>query len=61
MTEKLGELWCVEYDIIEEGYIKLAESRGVDAGHNNVQVSAEPFKLKYVRAGRAERVLGGGR
>jgi hypothetical protein len=32
--------------LIEEDYIKTGESRGFDAGHEVVQVFADPFELK---------------
>ena len=33
MTNELNKLWCVKYDLIEEGYFQVAESRGIDASH----------------------------
>ena len=45
-TDELDELWCVEYDLIEEGDIQLDELRGVDTGQEIVQVFADPFELK---------------
>jgi hypothetical protein len=42
----LNELWCVEYDIIEEGYIQVVESRSIDACYEVVYVSIVPFEIQ---------------
>jgi hypothetical protein len=47
----LDELWCVKYDSIEEGYIQLAELRGIDAGHDDLQVFGDPFEPKTYESG----------
>ena len=31
--DELGESWAVKIDLIEEGYIRSIELRGVDEGH----------------------------
>ena len=46
VTDESDQLWCVEYDIIEKGYIQMVELRGIDAGHEFVQVSADPLEQK---------------
>jgi hypothetical protein len=43
-SDELDELWCVEYDVIEKGYIQVVESRGIDASHEVVQVFADPLE-----------------
>ena len=57
MTDKSGELWCDEYDIIEEGYIQASESRGINTGHEDLQVFTTPSERKIVenREGSAYR------
>jgi hypothetical protein len=50
-ADELAELWCIEYDVIEEGYFKVAESRGIDVGHEVVQVFAVPFEVKGCKNG----------
>jgi hypothetical protein len=42
----LDELWCVEYYLIEKGYTQPVELRDINAGHEALQVSADPFKHK---------------
>jgi hypothetical protein len=48
----LGELYCVEYDVIEKYYKQPVESRGIDAGHQIVQVLADFFKPKIGKSGK---------
>jgi hypothetical protein len=55
----LGKLGAVEIDLIEENYVQIAESRGIDAGHKVIQIFTDSSELKYVRVGRIERVGGG--
>ena len=43
MTDESDELWCVEFNFIEESYVQLDESRGIDMGHKVVQVFANPL------------------
>ena len=45
-TDASGKEWSIETDLIEESYIQAAESRGIDAGHEVLQIFAEPFKPK---------------
>ena len=56
-TDELHELWCVKYDIIEEGYVQNGELRGIDAGHKVLQILADPLKRKLCESGedRASR------
>ena len=45
-------MWCVRYDLIEEGYnTKGGELRGIDAGHDVLQVFADPFKHQLCENG----------
>jgi hypothetical protein len=44
-------MWCVEYGIIEEDYIQLVESRGIDVAHEVVQVFGVPFEPKICENG----------
>ena len=53
-------MWCVEYDIIEEGHIEAIESGGIDEGHEGVQVFAEPFEPKFCES-RKDRACRGRR
>jgi hypothetical protein len=48
-ADELDELRCVEYDVIEKGYMQVAESRGIDVGHEVVQVFAVPFEVKICK------------
>jgi hypothetical protein len=50
-------LWGDEYDIIEEPYIRVSESRGIDGGHEDFQVFTTPYEHKIVenREGSAYR------
>ena len=44
-TDKLlDEVWCVECDLVEEGYGQMEETGGVDAGHEIFQIFADPFE-----------------
>jgi hypothetical protein len=62
VTDESDQLWCVEYDIVEKGYRQVVKLRGIDAGHEVVQIFAGPLEQKKkVRTGRTERVEGGGR
>ena len=48
---ELGELWNVEYELMEEGYPDGVEQRGIDPGHDVVQVFADPLELKTSESG----------
>jgi hypothetical protein len=50
-TDELDGLWCVEYNLIEEGYIQPPKSRGIDAGHEVLQVLADPFEPQKAEKG----------
>jgi hypothetical protein len=39
-------LWHVEYDIIEEGYARVMELRGIDEGQKVLQILADPLEIK---------------
>ena len=43
-TDELDELWRVEHGIIREGYVQGVELRGIDAGHEVLQVFADAFE-----------------
>ena len=49
--DESDQLRYVEHDIIEEGYIQFVESRGIDAGHEIVQVFAVPFEVEICENG----------
>ena len=49
--DKLHELWHVEYDIIEEYYIQVVELRGIDAGHEVLQIFADSLETKQYESG----------
>ena len=51
MTDESGQLWCVEYDIIEKVYSQVVELRRIDAGHEVVQIFADPLELKICETG----------
>jgi hypothetical protein len=57
-TDKLDQLWRVEYDIIEEGYRLFIELRGINAGHQVVQVPADPFEPKICENGKGRACRG---
>ena len=43
----LEDLWCVEYDLIEEGYMHFAESRNIDLGQDLLQIFAGALEKNY--------------
>jgi hypothetical protein len=45
-TDKLVELWCVEYDLIKEGYVQFVKSRGIDPGQDHLQIFAGSFEFE---------------
>lgn len=47
-TDELDKMWVVEisYLIIEEGYGQAEESRGIDPGHNILQIICDTLKIK---------------
>jgi hypothetical protein len=57
-TDEFGELWCVKYDIIEEGYSQGVELRGINEGHNDLQVFANPFETQLCESGEDSACLG---
>ena len=50
--DELGESWAVEIDLIEERYIRVDESRGVDTGHEVLQIFGNAFEMKSVESGK---------
>ena len=43
---ELGELWSVEYKLLEGGYLNRVKQRGIDPGHEDLQIFTDPFELK---------------
>ena len=44
-------MWCVEYELIEEGYIQIVESRGIDPGQDLLDIFAGPSELNMSEIG----------
>jgi hypothetical protein len=42
-ADEFAKLGCVEFDLIVEGHVQRVESRGIDAGHEVLQVFTVPF------------------
>ena len=60
-NDKLDELWCLEYDLNEEGY-RPKESRGASMGvMRSPKYSQTPLNRNFVRPRRTERARGDGR
>jgi hypothetical protein len=51
-TDKLREVWSVEYQLMEEGYIQIAEHRGINECHEILQIFADPFEPKICESGQ---------
>jgi hypothetical protein len=45
-------LCCVGYNIIEEDYVQGVESRGIDAGHEVVQIFGDPLEGEISENGK---------
>jgi hypothetical protein len=45
-------MWCVEYDIIEEGHRQVVKSRGIDAGPKVLQIFGDPLEPKISENGK---------
>ena len=60
-TEELGELWSVEYELMEECYIQLVwlSRRALIRVTGSSKYSLTPMNVNLVRAGRTEHVGGG--
>ena len=58
MTDELDQLCYVEY--IEKGYIQLIELRGIDAGHEVLQIFADPSVIKRCENGEDRACRGRG-
>ena len=56
-SDELDKLWCVENNIIEEGYVQQDELRGIDAGYKVVQVFADPIEVKIFETGKDRACL----
>ena len=50
-TDELGELWCVEYDLIEEGHTHFVELKGIDTGQDHLQIFAGTFESNFGETG----------
>ena len=64
VPRELGELWNVEYELMEEGYPDRVKQRGIDPGFRATRssdYSLTPWNSKRVRAGMTMPVGGGGR
>ena len=51
VTDELEELWRVECDLFEDGYIHYVESRGIDAGQDLLQIFAGHFEYNFGETG----------
>ena len=51
MTDELGEMGSVKYQVMEEGYLQVVEHRGIDPGHKVVQIFASPFDVQLNKNG----------
>ena len=50
-ADELNELWYVDYNIIERGYMQGLELRGIDAGHDILKVYDDPLEPKICESG----------
>jgi len=51
-TDELEELWWVECDMIEEGYIQIVGSRGIDASQDHLQIFGVPSESNFDETGK---------
>ena len=51
---ELGELWDIEYELIEKGYPDRVKQRSIDLGHEVFHVVADPSELKTSESGEDE-------
>ena len=58
VTDELVEFWSVEINIFKEHGQKLVKSRGIDLGHEALQVFADSFELVLPWLGSARLRLG---
>jgi len=49
--DELGESGAVEIDLIEERYIRGAELRGVDTGHEFLKIFGSAFETEFIESG----------
>jgi hypothetical protein len=54
----LGESWAVKIDFVEKSYIHFVELRGVDVGHEFLQIFGNAFESKFVES-REDRAFWG--
>ena len=50
-SNELGESWVVNRVLIEESNMQGLELRGVDAGHEVLQISYKPFEKEEIESG----------
>ena len=50
-TDEMVEFWGVDVDVIEELCRKAGEPRGIDPGHEFLQVFDQPREPKYREGG----------
>jgi hypothetical protein len=53
----LGKLGGVEIDLIEEDYLEVAEPRGIDTGHEDIQIFADSSELEIRESGEDRACL----
>ena len=56
-SDELGELWSVEYELMEEHYMYDVQSRRIDSGDEDLRVFTGPFKPK-INEGEGDRTRG---
>jgi hypothetical protein len=54
---ELSELWNVEYELTEKGYPYKVKQRGIDPGHEVLQVFADPFEHQTSESGKNDAWL----
>jgi hypothetical protein len=47
----MGKLWNVDYGMADEGYPDGVKQRGIDPGHEVLQVIADSLELKLSESG----------
>ena len=60
MTDESDQLWGVEYYINEKVYIQMVDLGGIDAGHEVVQIFADPLERKICENGEDRACRGRG-
>ena len=46
-TDELGQLWGVDYQLMEVDYIQLVEQRGIDLGLEDLQIFGSSFETRH--------------